>query len=268
MTLPIDLVLVRHGQSEGNWAKRRSEAGDHSAFTEEFRNRHTASFRLTDLGREQAKRAGDFLRQDFLRIGPFDRYYASEYLRAMETAGCLGLLGADWLLDTYLTERNWGDLDSLPEHERNEKYGAMLRRRDSEPFFVAPLNGESFNDLCLRVDRVLDTLHRECSDKRVLIVCHGEVMWAFRVRIERMSQVRFRELHLSKKPEDRIHNCEVLHYTRRDPFTKKLGKYVGWMCRARPAESNARTDWSTIVRPTYRSHDLLKIVQQTEQLVK
>jgi broad specificity phosphatase PhoE len=66
MTLPIDLVLVRHGQSEGNAAKRLSEAGDHSAFTSAFRERHSASFRLTDRGRKQAQRAGDVLRQEFV----------------------------------------------------------------------------------------------------------------------------------------------------------------------------------------------------------
>lgn len=268
MTLPIDLVLVRHGQSEGNRAKRLSEAGDHSAFTDQFRERHTASFRLTDLGREQAAAAGSFIQSVFMRDGPFDRYYVSEYLRAMETAACLKLYDSRWLCDTYLTERNWGDVDSMPEHERNEKYGTMLRRRHAEPFFVAPVNGESFNDLCLRVDRVLDTLHRECSDKRVLIVCHGEVMWAFRVRIERMSQVRFRELHLSKDPQDRIHNCEVIHYSRRDPHRKTLEKYVGWMRRARPIDLGIWTDWSKIVRPSYSTKDLSAIVERTEQLVK
>ena len=34
-------------------------------------------------------------------------------------------------------------------------------------------NGESIAQLCLRIDGVLHTLHRECSDKRVLVVCHG-----------------------------------------------------------------------------------------------
>ena len=63
MTLPIDLVLVRHGQSEMNAAKRRSEAGDHSAFTKEFMERHSASFPLTDLGRRQAEQAGEYLQR-------------------------------------------------------------------------------------------------------------------------------------------------------------------------------------------------------------
>lgn len=269
MALPIDLVLVRHGQSEGNLAKRRSEKGDHSAFTEEFRNRHTASFRLSDLGREQARKAGAFVYWEHV-IGDsaFDRYYTSTYLRAMETAALMNLPQATWLTDTYLTERNWGDLDALPENERQERFGEMLKRREAEPFFTAPLNGESFNDLCLRVDRFLFTLHRECSDKRVIVVCHGEVMWAFRVRIERMSQLRFRELHLSRKSEDRIHNCQVMHYTRCNPFSGRIAKHANWMRWARPAENRSWTDWHTIERPTYSNDDLMRIVNETRQLVE
>lgn len=267
MTLPIDLVLVRHGQSEGNAAKRMSEQGDHSAYSEAFRNRHTASMRLTELGRKQARQAGRFISQEFLMKNPFDRYLTSEYIRAMETAGNLRLPAAQWLCDFYLTERSWGDLDALPENEREERFGDALKRRHVEPFFWAPPNGESFTDLCLRVDRVLHTLHRECSDKRVIIVCHGEVMWAFRVRLERMSQKRFKELHLSRKSDDRIHNCQIIHYTRYDPVRQKLAKNANWMRLARPSEASNWTDFIEIKRPRYFNSDLLELVDETEQLV-
>ena len=265
MTMPIDLVLVRHGQSEGNAAKRRAESGDATAYSEEFLNRHTRSFRLTKLGREQAASAGQWLTNEFFEgsVG-FDRYITSEYVRAMETAGLLALPRAIWLRHFYLTERDWGDLELLPPQEREDKFGAALRMRDIEPFFWSPPNGESFAALCLRLDRVLYTLHRECSDKRVIIVCHGEVMWAFRVLLERMSQTRFKELHLSKNPEHRIHNCQVLHYTRRDPETGALAKYANWMRTVRPTESPVWTQgWKTFKRPRYTNEELLKVVARS-----
>ena len=55
--LPVDLVLVRHGESEGNLYKRSppGEARDR------VRDRHTSQFRLTDLGRVQSKRTGKIL---------------------------------------------------------------------------------------------------------------------------------------------------------------------------------------------------------------
>lgn len=261
MTLPLDLILVRHGQSEGNAAKRLSEAGDHSAYSTEFRNRHSGTYRLTDLGRKQATLAGTYINREFCHyVGyGFDRYYTSEYVRAKETAGLLGLPEAKWFSDVYLTERDWGDIDIATEQERAEKFGQALRMRQAEPFFWQPPNGESFLTLCLRIDRVLDTLHRECSDKRVIIVCHGEVMRAFQVRLERLSQRRFRELVLSNDPSDRIHNCEVIHYTRRDPgVSRKLQPYIGWVKKIRPAEEPFwHSGWQPIRRPTHSDNDLL-----------
>ena len=53
----MDLVLVRHGESEGNVAFNRSKAGDHSLYSGEFLRRHSSQWRLTDVGREQAKSA-------------------------------------------------------------------------------------------------------------------------------------------------------------------------------------------------------------------
>lgn len=265
MTLPIDLVLVRHGESEGNLAKRRHEKGDPSLYTNAFLQRHTASWRLVQKGRVQARLAGGWINA---YLGKFDCYYTSEYARAMETAGLLELPGAEWLCDFYITERDWGDLDKICPEEREQRFGEAIARRDTEPFFWSPPNGESFKDLCLRVDRFLDTLHRGCFDKRVIVVCHGEVMWAFRVRLERMSQVRFRELHLSKDPLDRIHNCQIIHYTRRDPDTLKLAPYANWMRMIRPTDKPVvDMGWQQIVRPRYSNEDLLGVVSTIESMV-
>jgi len=195
MSLPNDIVLVRHGESEGNIANRMSKRGDDSAYTDVFRARHSSLWRLTDKGRKQAHMAGEWIRENI--DDRFDRYCVSEYIRTQETAALLGLPDAVWYPDFYLRERDWGDLELKTETERAELFGETLRKRASDTFFWCPPNGESLAELCLRVDRVLHTLHRECEGKRVIIVCHGEVMWAFRVRLERMSRRRFRELEHS-----------------------------------------------------------------------
>lgn len=263
MALPIDLVLVRHGQSEGNAAKRLSEKGDETGFAL-LKDRHTRSYRLSERGREQAKVAGAWLVNEFCKDGPgFGRYFTSEYSRAMETAGLLGLPDAKWFRNFYLTERDWGQLEELTEADRQSKFGDALRMRKIEPFFWRPPNGESFAELCLRLDRVLLTLHRECSDMKVIIVCHGEVMRAFRVLIERMPQQRFNELYLSKEKEDGVHNCEVMHYTRRDPETGEIADHANWLRRIRPNDTPVwNTGWQTIERPTYSNDELLKIVSE------
>lgn len=266
MTLPIDLVLVRHGQSEGNIAHHRSEKGDDSLFTDEFRDRHTSSFRLSTRGRRQAERAGFYLRQAW--PDGFDRHITSEYIRAMETAALLQLPGALWYGDFYLTERDWGEIDHLTAEEKEERFSRVMRQKETEPFFWKPPNGESFADLCLRVDRVLHTLHRECSDKRVLIVCHGEVMLAFRIRIERLSQLRFKEITLSQEPADHILNCQIVQYTRRDPHQGKLTPYVGWARDIRPTEDPCFvSEWRNIKRPRYSNKDLEEVVSRVPAMI-
>ncbi|MBI4118214.1 MAG: histidine phosphatase family protein [Parcubacteria group bacterium] len=266
--LPVNLVVIRHAESESNAAKRRSKKGDNEA-ANKLRGRHTASFRLTDRGKEQARVTGEWLRKEFYgneiqrwRGWGFDRCYTSDYLRAMETGGLFQLPNARWHCDMYLTERDWGDIHALPEDERQAKFGEALRMKEQEPFFWRPPNGQSLAEKCLHVDRVLDTLDRECRDMSVLMACHGETTWAIRVRIERISQQRFRDLHLSKDPDDRIKNCQVLHYTRRNPFTGELAPRANWLRMVRPAENPVwDTGWQTIERPKYSNDDLLRLVE-------
>lgn len=90
-----ELVLVRHGESEGNIAHRRSLRGDHALYENQFfARRHSSLWRLTNRGIEEAITAGKWLREN-IDVG-FDRFYVSEYVRAMETAAKLSLPGATW----------------------------------------------------------------------------------------------------------------------------------------------------------------------------
>ncbi|PIQ91371.1 MAG: hypothetical protein COV70_04005 [Parcubacteria group bacterium CG11_big_fil_rev_8_21_14_0_20_39_22] len=271
MPLPIDLILIRHGQSEGNAAKRRSEKGDNSAYAL-LGGRHTRSFRLSEKGRGQAAQAGKWLKEEFTHgdnVPIFDRYITSEYVRAMETSALLDLPDATWFRNFYLTERDWGDLELCPDDERSEKYGKAMRMRNTEPFFWKPPNGESFAELCLRLDRVLFTLHRECSEMKVVIVCHGEVMRAFRVLIERMSQQKFKQIHNSKKTENRVNNCEILHYSRRNPQTGEISTHTDWMKQSRPANYPFwTTGWKKIYRPKYSNDDLMEIVKMSPSVLE
>jgi len=225
--MPIDLVLVRHGQSEGNLANQFSYAGDKRGFTEAFKARPSWTWRLTDNGVWQAEAAGEWIRAKVWHregnefVKKFDRSYVSFFLRAMETAGHLGL-GGHWLQELYLRERDWGQLDVMSQQERLTDFAREMNRRERDGIFFAPPGGESMAQLCLRIDRVLHTLHRECSDMQVIIVCHAEVMRAFQLRLERMSLKRFTELMTSEVDTDKIFNGGILHYTRRNPETGEM----------------------------------------------
>lgn len=266
MSMPIDLVLVRHGESEGNAANARSRKGDNRDFNELFKSRHSSLWRLTNKGRNQARQAGEWIKRN---IGTdFFRYYASEYLRAMETAALLELPNANWYVDFYLRERDWGAMDLMTDEARHKKYAEELAMRKIDSFYWCPPRGESMANLCRREDKILETLHRECADKKVIIVCHGEVMWAFRVRLERMLQGRFKELDTSSHPFDRIHNCQILHYSRRHPETGEIEPYINWFRSVCPSNfSLSRNDWEKINRRRFSNEDLLKEVENYPRII-
>jgi NAD+ kinase len=256
MTMPIDLVLVRHGESEGNVARRFSLAGDNSVFTEEFCARHNSRLRLTDRGRRQAVSAGTWLKKN---IGThFDRYYVSGYARAMETAALLDLPGALWFQDFYLRERDLGLFEIMPEDDKRTKYPEAYRQHQLDPFYWTPPNGESIAELCLRIDRVLQTLHRECSEKRVLIVCHGLVIWAFMIRIERLTPIQY--LERSQDTSWGIHNCQIVHYSRRGPDGAGIGNVVEWTRSICPWKEEAQGPWRKVQRPTFTNEHLLESI--------
>jgi NAD+ kinase len=266
MTMPIDLVLVRHGESEGNVARRFSVAGDNSVFTDEFCSRHNSRFRLTDRGREQARAAGSWLKQNFGE--KFDRYLVSGYLRAMETAALLELPDALWYQDFYLRERDMGLFEIMSEDDKKRKHPEVYRQYEYDPFYWTPPNGESIAQLCLRIDRVLHTLHRECSEKRVIVVAHGLVMWAFIVRIERLTSAQYLERSQSRDLVHHIRNCQIVHYTRRDPDTDSLCNRADWVRSICPWDTaNSATLWRKIERPSFTNEQLMEAAEVAPRIM-
>ena len=181
-----EIVLVRHGESEGNVAFNRSVAGDHSLYSGAFLERHSSFWRLTDRGRAQALTAGEWLR-DNCDLN-YDGFYTSEYLRAMETAALLDMQQGRWRPEVMLRERDWGEYDLLDQLQRKNAYRQYEKRRRRESLFWAPPGGESLAQVVQRVDSVLLFTNRRYSGGRVILACHGELMWAFRLRFERLTQ--------------------------------------------------------------------------------
>jgi broad specificity phosphatase PhoE len=261
VSLPLDVVLVRHGESEGNEAVRRERAGDDSLLRR-LRERHSSFWRLTNEGVAQAARSGAWLRAAF--PDGFDRYYTSEYVRAMETAAQLSLPAAEWVLHPALRERSWGDLDQLTEHERWKLYAAELADKAASPFYWRPPNGESIAEVSARLLGLLDRLRRDCPSGRALLVCHGELIGAFRARLEEMSQRDY--LSWSTDPGEKIANGEIIHYTRRDPRTSELAEALTWRRTVVPGDESRSQPWRRIEARRYDADGLLAAVEETPRL--
>jgi NAD+ kinase len=264
MAMPIDLILVRHGQSEQNLASHAARQGDKSYYSDEYRARHVSKHRLTPLGREQAEKAGDWLKTH--GFAQFDRRYVSSYVRAKETAALLNVDGPNWYVDPLLREREWGEYDTMSWEERSTRIAESVRTRKTDSFYWVPPNGESIAEMTVRLRTFFDTWHRECSDKKVLVVCHGEVIWGFRFMLERMSIENWTELEASTAPGVKVYNCQILHYTRRNPETGELVPYLNWMRSVNAAQPDNSTAWQPIIRRRFTDEELLDDAQQVKPL--
>ncbi|WP_104104780.1 histidine phosphatase family protein [Arthrobacter sp. 08Y14] len=212
MVMPRNLFLVRHGQSEANIMQKASKAGDPSLYTEETMTVPDRSWRLTELGVQQAKVAGAWIAEQNIK---FDRAVVSTYTRARETAAMLGL-EVRWEESRVIRERSWGEIGSMSKQDFARKYSQNAQYRDNDPLYWAPPAGESIANVAEnRVRNILSTLHRENPRENVLMVTHGEFMWATRLVLERWSDEEFLDRDADKT--EIIHNCTVLQYTSADP---------------------------------------------------
>lgn len=155
----MDLLFLRHGESEGNAQGRMQGRRD---------------FPLSALGREQAARAARFLNGLGLEI---HAAYVSPLKRARETAEalCAAGLGVQLTTDDELAEICAGEIEGLNQTEISERFPGFMQRPVTGVGDFGEYGGESYEDVQARVARVrarLEERHRERAE-RVLIVGHG-----------------------------------------------------------------------------------------------
>ncbi len=141
------LILVRHGQSEANLARRFAGHSDIS---------------LTELGYDQARDAAEFLR-DY----PIDVIYASDLRRALQTAEPTAeLFGKEIIPDRELREIYAGDWEMVPYDRLMVDFAQDYSLWRTDLGHAHPTNGESVLELAKRVsheiDRIVERHRGEC----------------------------------------------------------------------------------------------------------
>ncbi|HVR19626.1 MAG TPA: histidine phosphatase family protein [Polyangiaceae bacterium] len=154
----MDILLVRHGESEGNAQERMQGLSD---------------FPLTERGQEQAQRLSAWLGGHGLE---WERLYASPLKRAWVTAEILaGDRGAAPHAEPDLREIHAGALEGLTFEDITGRYPRYADRRITELGDFAEFDGEGYETVQARVRRVRERLeaeHRSSGD-RVVLVGHG-----------------------------------------------------------------------------------------------
>ncbi|THG33144.1 histidine phosphatase family protein [Naasia lichenicola] len=189
----VELILVRHGESEGNLAAAEAERIAAETIAVPARD---ADVVLSPRGREQAEALGAHLAELAADDVP-QSLWVSPYLRAQQTADiALRTAGLDLprRLDERLRDRELGITDALTSLgvERRLPLEAE-RRRWLGKFYYRPPGGESWADVALRVRSLLADLDREEDGRRVLIVCHDAVISLFRYVAERIPEAELLE---------------------------------------------------------------------------
>ena len=162
MSMPLDLYVIRHGESEANVIVQAGEQGDDSLYTQDNVTVPDRSWRLTATGRKQADCIGRWLvSQQQL----FDRYMVSPYVRTRETAATMALPKAKWEENRVLRERSWGEINTITKDEFKTNYARNWNFKNTDPLYWRPPAGESIADVAE------DFLHRADSDDWKITNC-------------------------------------------------------------------------------------------------
>jgi len=210
---PALLVLVRHGQSARNLAKRGNTYFPDAETRTGLRGEPDHLTPLTELGHQQARQTGIALRDTF---GLFDYLYHSGYVRTFQTAE--GLLTAYTPAERtqihlrhnlFLREREAGYTFDMTTDEANAAFPWLQEYWETfGRFFARPPGAESLADVAQRVYMFLGMLFRDRANQRVLVVCHGGTMRMFRFWLERWTY----EEVVNRWDSESIPNCGVVTY--------------------------------------------------------
>ena len=159
------LYVVRHGQTGANKSGLLLGRADPE---------------LDDLGRRQAEAIGQVIPGNAVVV-------SSPLKRCVQTAQLLSLNddSDDVRVDDRLLELDYGDLDLTPLRDVPD---STWREWQSDPDY-RPVNGETLNELAIRVESCLQDLWAEAASGDVVVVTHvspikASVAWALGVPID------------------------------------------------------------------------------------
>ena len=180
-----NLVLVRHGQSE--WNKKNLFTGWKDP-------------NLTDLGIEEAKKAGNLLKERGLA---FDIMFTSDLFRAQETGRIIleqmNLGHIEVVKDQSLNERNYGDLAGLNKDEARVKWGEEQVHIWRRSYDIPPPGGESLQNTAERVLPYFNSqiLPRIKESQNILVAAHGNSLRALVMELEKISSDEIVKLEIA-----------------------------------------------------------------------
>jgi len=201
---PKRIILVRHGESEGNADRNNYETIPDYALN------------LTSTGKSQAISAGKKISDIINSESVYT--YVSPYFRTRQTFNEIQSVIknniSQSIEDPRIRELDWGHLRHPDDNEE-----IIRERNEFSTFYYRIKDGESGADLYDRVSTFLETMHRDFikSDypENSLIITHGLTLRIFLMRWFHWSIEDFENL---KNPN----NCQVVVMEKNDDGKYKL----------------------------------------------
>jgi broad specificity phosphatase PhoE len=206
----VELLLIRHGESEGNVAATDARMAGAEVIAVPARD---ADVNLSGTGQDQAKALGAALARIAEEFRP-DAVVSSPYARAFQTAE-IAVEAAGWpvkvQLDERLRDRELGILDRLTRLGVEKRYPEEAERREwLGKMYYRPPGGESWADVALRLRSVLDELNGLGTGHRVMLVCHDALIMLFRYVLEGMTEKELLDLAASTS----VLNASITRFVR------------------------------------------------------
>lgn len=216
MSMPNELVFVRHGQSEANIIQKEIQPLPHAEVIQSVNDRPDWQQRLSPLGIRQAQTAKRWIDENLGGVESFDGRYLSPFLRTRETAAYIGgVTCGEWTVDDRVVERSWGVYGTVARADQRKQFPLTNKLHKTTPWYVRFDGGESMPDVYGRFRDFQGTLHREQSGKRVVVVSHGDFINVARYGIERMLPEQWEAI--DRDPAYTIRNCSITQYSRINP---------------------------------------------------
>jgi broad specificity phosphatase PhoE len=149
----LEVFLCRHGETE--WNSRGSIQGHGNSD-------------LTDLGHRQARAVAQMLSGN-----EYHALFCSSLGRAMQTAEYISKgIGLPIVPRRELWECGWGRWEGLNYRDLKANHPDLIKQREENMFDFRPPGGESYHDVQIRVQPLLDDIRERYQGQRVVIVAH------------------------------------------------------------------------------------------------
>ena len=245
--MPIDsttIVLLRHGQSVGNLIDQQLIKDDATDFPLDLLSRGDAEWPLTDLGLQQAERAGSYLRSAF--PGGFDHIFCSPFIRSQQTLAALQI--GKGLLEPRIKEQNWGALNG-PEMLLKIDERHTFERAYASNIDLRPPEGETVREVHARLLSFWSERQSLITSRKTLIVSHWAPLFLSRMILNKLPLTDFPSAYMLKRE---VLNCQIDMYSSQ---INSSGGPAGWWARSTCLEHDSHASY-----PWQQMHDRQTLV--------